>query len=432
MQLNNVNLKSSTVSNVVTKFNKKYQYQTDSTAFRNNVNFSKNDTNIMMTKYDGTTQSGLSYFSILNAKNGSSLINKISSQGIKIYSNIAATDNSGFYLVGNTALDGNNTYDTLVTKLDNNGNELWKYSYKQTTLSASQLNICDLDSTGNLIAAGTATGNTQLSLFFIKFNSSGATQLAKVINTTSPQRVISLKIDTSNNYVYFISQSNNAANDLTFGCLDNNFDVVWLKTLTTTGIERIRPVSAFNTTSSNTSIDFNGSSVFVTFTTNDTTLVGAGLHKPIIIEFNKTNGNIIKSQYVNSRHDYTYLKFENGLMKFFGVVLTSVPANFQFVSTISNWNTSPSYSGYYYNQYTASTTFDIKDGYIFGTSDYPTIIKTNTTDYNYNGTTPITNNFSNVTITLSDETYTTNNVTSSYNTPIAPTYTWNNIGLTIT
>lgn len=440
MKFNNVKIKALNINKDLSRFDRKYTYLSDNATFSRNVNFSKSNSNILMTKYDGASQAGLSYFSLLTSLDGSAIVNYISSEAIKIFGNIPAADNSGFYLAGNNTQDGNSFINCLISKIDNSGNEVWKYSYAANATSNSFIQSIDLDSNGDIIAGGASNGlvdQGNFHLFFIKFNTSGITQLCKIIETTIPYRVCSIKIDISNNYAYFIARSLDGENNLLFGCLDNNFDVVWLKSLTTTGTERTRANFTIGETPSNTSIAINGSSVFATFTSNDNTLVGGTPFKPIIIEFNKSNGTIIKSQYINSRHDYTYLKFENGLMKFFGTRLIDTLGNYAFLGTISNWSTTPSLDGYYYDSvalfgFAPSFVYDIQDKYIFGLADYPTVIKTSANDYNYLATTIINSSFSNISITLSDVTASNvSTATSFYNTPITPTYTWDSTIITV-
>jgi hypothetical protein len=434
MQLKNVNLKTTLINDKIL-YNKKYTYQTDNTLFSRNSNFSKNNNKILMTKYDGTAQSGLSYFSIINSSDGSTKNNFISSQAIKIFSNISAADNSGFYLAGNNTQDGGNFINCLISKIDNNGNELWKYSYSAGS-SNSFLNTMDLDSSGNIIAAGTATGITDTANtypFFIKFNTSGVTQLAKIVeNPTIGHKVFGITVDKSNDYVYFITRG---TNEVLFGCLDNNFNVMWLKKLSYTGTVTFRAASTVGTNDSKINLAINGSSLYVTFSTNDTALVGGAPSKPVIIEFNKLNGNINKAQYINSSHISANIKFENGLMKLFGTVLISSD-NFPFVSTVNNWSATPTYNGYYYNTVTLfssqpSFTTGINNGYVYGYVNFPFVIKANHVNYDYLATTPISNSFTNLSVTLTNESSTRSTVTSSYNTPIAPTYTWTPTNITI-
>lgn len=412
-----------------------YQVSFDSTVNSPTVQYSMLGNTILMSKHSIGYSVENSWYFLINRINGSVFRSVVNTEDVRILANLESGAESAFYLAGvNKTVSSTN--NMLITKIDAVGNELWKTAYKIDDTKNSRITIMDLDSNGDIICGGAAQdSDPNMNMMVCKIDKNNGDLLAiRLIKAPTTYRISSIKVDKTNNYVYFIAQEytgTTAVANVIMGCLDNNLNTVWVKSTNAT-TETVRGSNTFSLIGSEISIAFVGSNVVFVYRTSDASIIGVAEQRILFLELNKATGNIITQRMSPDFTRFGFIKIENSDINYFGIVQFSGPVLKPFVTRISNWNTG-SFTGYSYDRagmFGASVTtlgsiVDKYDNYLMGyeSLQYPYIIKTQE-DYTNNFSTAYTGTLATITtMILSDLSVSNTDTLSSY-TSVTPTYSW--------
>ena len=155
---------------------------------------------------------------------------------------VSVADGSGNLYVAGPTLNLNNHYDLLLTKYDDDGEELWSETFNLVDTSANVIvGQIALDGTGAPIVTGAVyNGNTNdYDAFTVKHNSSGVYQWHALYNGSGNHYDggVDLFCDSSNNiYIAGGTTDDTDLMDFLIIAYESDGDVIWTQTLDGNGL----------------------------------------------------------------------------------------------------------------------------------------------------------------------------------------------------